>query len=352
MTSHPVPDRRVLLLLLLVAGFGLLAVLLPFYGTLLWALIIAMQFRPLYKLLLPRLKERQSLAALLTLLVVFVLVLLPLALIAVALVEQATTLYDNLQSGAVDPAAYFRRMFNALPGWLHSPLSSVGLTDFEDLQQRLADLLSDGSRLMAAQVLRFGQDTFGLMASLFVMLYLAFFLIRDGDELVATLRESVPLSPGHQAELANRFSTAVGATVRGTLVVAVIQGALGGLAFWFLGLPGALLWAVLMGFLSLLPAVGSAIVWFPVVLYFLSLGEIASAVGMAVWGVVVIGLVDNLLRPVLVGKQTRMPDWVVMITTLGGIAVFGINGFVLGPVIAAVFFAVWPLAQRSRWAQQ
>jgi predicted PurR-regulated permease PerM len=133
----------------------------------------------------------------------------------------------------------------------------------------------------------------------------------------------------------------VRATVQGNLLVAAIQGALGGLAFWFLGVSGALLWAVVMAVLSLVPAVGAAIVWLPVALYFLMTDAIWQGVSLITWGVLVIGLVDNLLRPILVGKDTRIPDYVVMVSTVGGMAVFGINGFVLGPLIAAMFIAVW-----------
>jgi len=125
--------------------------------------------------------------------------------------------------------------------------------------------------------------------------------------------------------------------------VAAIQGALGGLAFWALGISGALLWAVLMMFLSLLPALGGALVWGPLALYLLLTGAVWKGVLLCVFGVLVIGLVDNLLRPILVGKDTRMPDYVVMVSTLGGMAVFGVNGFVLGPVIAAMFIAVWQI---------
>jgi predicted PurR-regulated permease PerM len=131
--------------------------------------------------------------------------------------------------------------------------------------------------------------------------------------------------------------------VKGNLLVAAIQGALGGLAFWFLGVSGALLWAVLMAVLSLVPAVGAAIVWLPVALYFFMTDAIWQGVLLIVWGVLVIGLVDNLLRPILVGKDTLMPDYVVMISTVGGMAAFGINGFVLGPLIAAMFIAAWDI---------
>ena len=270
-------------------------------------------------------------------------VILPLAALTAALVSETTDFYARVQQSQTSPSAYFRSVFGLLPGWAAEWLSRIGLTDLDALQRRAAALLSQGSRFIAAQALQIGQNTFELIASLFIMLYVAFFLIRDGHELLASLRQAVPLAPQHQRELAQKFSTVIRATVKGNLLVAALQGALGGLAFGFLGVPGALLWAVLMGFLSLLPAVGAALVWGPVALYFISTGATAQGVGLAAWGVLVIGLVDNVLRPVLVGKDTRLPDYVVLIATLGGIAMFGLNGFVLGPVVAAMFFAIWQI---------
>ena len=124
-------------------------------------------------------------------------------------------------------------------------------------------------------------------------------------------------------------------------MVAIVQGALGGLAFWALGVGPALLWAVVMGFLSLLPAVGTALVWLPVALYLFAIGATWQAIALIAFGVFVIGLVDNVLRPLLVGKDTKMPDYVVLLSTLGGMTVFGFNGFVIGPIVAAMFMAVW-----------
>ena len=201
---------------------------------------------------------------------------------------------------------------------------------------------------MATQALGIGQLTVEFITSLFITLYLAFFLLRDGESLARTLRNAVPLAPEHKRELFSKFTTVIRATVKGNLLVAVIQGALGGLAFWVLGVGGALLWAVLMAFLSLLPAVGAGLVWLPVAVYFFVTGGIWQGFALCAWGVLVIGLVDNLLRPILVGKDTRMPDYVVMITTLGGMVVFGINGFVIGPAIAAMFMAVWHIYASTR----
>src|SRR5690606_13847821 len=131
--------------------------------------------------------------------------------------------------------------------------------------------------------------------------------------------------------------------VKGNIVVAATQGMLGGLIFWALGIQGALLWGVIMAVLSLLPAVGAALIWLPVAIYFLATGAIWQGIVLILFGVLVIGLVDNILRPILVGKDTKIPDYVILISTLGGLSVFGLNGFVLGPLFAALFIACWDL---------
>jgi predicted PurR-regulated permease PerM len=343
-------DGRLMLGLLAVVTAGFVWILLPFYGAILWASIIALLFAPLYRGLLPRCRQHATPAALLTLLAALVVVVLPLALITGALAREATGLYQRLQSGQFAPMHYLRGVFDALPLSATALLDRAGLINFDTLQQRLVTLMSEGSQFIASQALGFGQNTFELVVSLGIALYLAFFLIRDGQTLVQGLRRAIPLAPVHAQELLDKFSTVIRATVKGNLLVAMIQGALGGLAFWFLDVRAALLWAVLMAFLSLLPAVGAALVWAPVALWFLLTGAVWQGLMLVAWGMLVIGLIDNLLRPVLVGKDTQLPDYLVMISTLGGMAVFGLNGFVLGPVIAAMFVAVWHMHGAARAA--
>jgi predicted PurR-regulated permease PerM len=340
--------NRALLLLLGVVTLAFGAILLPFYGAIMWGAIIALLFTPLYRWLLPRLKRRRTLAAVLTLLAVLLIVVLPFVLVSASLAREATMVYQQIQSGEVNPARYLRSLFVALPDWIMSLLDRFGLVSFDTVQRRLTELLTKGSQFIATQTLSIGQDAFDFVASLFITLYLAFFLIRDGDAVVRAVGSAIPLEAEHKQELLDKFSTVIRATVKGNLAVAAVQGALGGLAFWFLDIGGALLWAVLMAFLSLLPAIGAGMVWVPVAAYLFLNGEFWSAVGLTAYGVLVIGLADNVLRPLLVGKDTRMPDYLVMITTFGGMAVFGINGFVIGPAIAAMFIAVWHIHATTR----
>jgi predicted PurR-regulated permease PerM len=184
------------------------------------------------------------------------------------------------------------------------------------------------------------------------MLYLLYFLLRDGKELAHGIGRAVPLRRDHRRELVGKFTLTIRAIVRGTLVVALVQGALGGLMFWFLDIRAPMLWGTVMALLSLLPVVGTGLVWAPVALYLMATGSLWQGLLLAGFGVLVIGLVDNLLRPILVGKDTQIPDYVVLITTLGGIAIFGISGFVIGPVTAALFLAAWHVFTEARNEQK
>ena len=336
-------EARTLSWLRALACLALGWILLPYYGAILWAGIIALLFAPVQRRLVQRLHQRRTWAALLTTMLVVLVLVLPLAMITAALAREATALVQALQSGALDPGRYLRGVFSALPAWLTQALARMGLVDFDELQRRTTAALAQGGQFLAGQAFNLGQNTFEFLASGCITLYLAFFLIRDGHTLAVVARNAVPLSAQHQKALFDKFATVIRAVVRGNLLVAAVQGALGGLAFAWLGVPGALLWAVLMAFMSLVPAIGAGLVWLPVAAYLLASGQWGSGLALVAWGVGVIGLVDNLLRPLLVGKDTHMPDYVVLTSTLGGIAVFGINGFVLGPTVAAMFIAIWHL---------
>ncbi len=330
-------------LLLAVSALALGWILLPFYGAILWALIIAMLLMPVYRRLLRRLKQRRNAAAALVMLIVLVAGVLPLALVTASLGREASIVYQHIASGEWNPALYLRGLFDALPAWVSTLLQYLGVPDFDNLQRQVTEALAQGSQFMASQAFGIGADTFGFLGSLGVALYLAFFLVRDGDALARLAKRALPVPPQFKQELVAKFLAVVRATVKGSLLIAGIQGLLGGLAFWALGVKAALLWAVVMAFLSLVPMIGAGLVWFPVAVYFLVTGQTWQSLALVAYGVLVIGLADNLLRPMLVGKDAGLPDYVVMITTLGGMAVFGINGFIIGPTIAAMFIAVWHL---------
>ncbi len=339
-------DKAFVLLLVLVSlAFGW--ILLPFYGAILWAVILALVFVPVQRRLRAALPGRPNLVALLTLLIIVGIVLIPLAFTAASIVNEATTIYDRLQSGELKLGVFLQRFLDALPGWATSLLARLGVTDVGDIQQRVIGLLKEGSQFFATQAVLVGQGTANLLISLFVMIYLLFFLLRDGGILARKMLKAVPLADEQKSALFEKFAVVVRAMVKGTILVAITQGFLGGLIFWILGINAPVLWGVVMAFLSLLPAVGAGLVWLPAALYLLATGAVGKGIVLIAFGAGVIGLVDNVMRPYLVGKDTALPDYVVLISTLGGIAVFGLNGFVVGPLIAAMFLAVWDIASRE-----
>ncbi|WP_240622183.1 AI-2E family transporter [Achromobacter mucicolens] len=331
----------VLLLVVVTIAFGWL--LWPFYGAVFWGTILAILFAPLQRRLVARIGGRRNLAALITLLLVLLLVILPLVVISGSLVSEGANLYQSIKSGQINFGAYFQQAMDALPPSVHALLARFDLADIASLQDKLTAGAMQASQFLATQALNIGQDTFQFVVSFGIMLYLLFFLLRDGPQLSARLRRAVPLSDMHKQHLFRKFTTVVRATVKGNVAVAAAQGALGGIIFSILSIQGALLWGVIMAFLSLLPAIGAGLIWAPVAVYFLLTGAVVKGVVLIAFGVLVIGMVDNVLRPILVGKDTKMPDYVILISTLGGMALFGLNGFVIGPLIAALFMASWDL---------
>lgn len=323
-------------------------VLWPFSGAILWSAVVAILFAPLNRRLLLARPHKPNQAALATMVTVLLLVMLPLALIAVALIQEAAALFAQIQSGELNFSVYFQQVSNALPSWAKNLLMRSGVTNFDALQVKIGSMLTEGSQYITSRIVGIGHSTFEFFISLAVMLYLSFFLIRDGDKLFLHVKKAIPLRQAHKRALFTKFTTVVRATVKGDILVAILQGALGGLIFMALDVHAPLLWAVLMMFLSLLPAIGAGLVWLPVSLYFFAIGAIWQGVVLVLFGALVIGLVDNILRPALVGKDTKMPDYIVLISTLGGISAFGLNGFVVGPAIAAMFIAVWDIFPASQ----
>lgn len=335
-------DRNFHALLALVS-VAFLWVLWPFWGAVFWSTVLAIIFNPVQRRVVARLRGRRNLAALATMLLVLVVAILPLAFIAGSLVTEGAALYQRTRSGSVDFGLYFQQAQAALPGWLHDLLAHFDLFNMDNLRDKLSQGAVRASHFLATRAVGIGQDTFQFVINLGIMLYLLFFLLRDGPVLSRRMLRAIPLSDEHKEPLMQKFTTVVRATVKGNVAVAAAQGVLGGFIFWALGIQGALLWGVIMGFLSLLPAVGSALVWVPVAAYFLLTGALWQGIVLVLFCVLVIGMVDNLLRPLLVGKETKLPDYMILISTLGGMALVGLNGFVIGPLVAALFIAAWDL---------
>jgi predicted PurR-regulated permease PerM len=341
--QNPTFEQKAFILLLVLVTIAFFWILLPFYGAVFWAMVLAVVFSPLQERLLRRMGGRGNLAALLTLIICLMVAILPVIFITSAVVAEGTALYQKLESGELDAGAYVTSGIRMLPPSIQDQLARVGISNLDGLREQISKGAMAGSQYLATKVFAIGQGTFEFFVSFFVMLYLLFFLLRDGKELVHRIRSAIPLAGNTKRRLQIKFTRVVRATVKGNVVVAAVQGALGGFIFWTLGIYSPLLWGVLMAFLSLLPAAGAGIIWAPVAIYLMLSGSLVQGIILTAFGVLVIGLVDNILRPILVGKDTRMPDYLILISTLGGLALLGLNGFVIGPLVAALFVASWNL---------
>jgi predicted PurR-regulated permease PerM len=342
MNEETLKDRSLTILLALVS-IAFVWILLPFYGAVFWAVILGILFAPMQRQLQLKFGWQRNLTSLLTLSICLVIAILPVIVLSFFLVQEGTTLYKNIESGELDIAGYVSQFKHSLPPYFQHLLDRFGMGELNGLREKIIKSAMTGNEFVATQAFSFGQGTFEFIVSFFIMLYLLFFFLRDGADLARKVRMAVPLEEHQKRRLQLKFNRVVRATVKGNLVVAITQGALGGMIFWSLDIPSALIWAVLMAFLSLLPAVGAGIIWAPVAAFFLFTGATWQGVTLALFGVFVIGLVDNVLRPILVGKDTKMPDYMILISTLGGMAIFGLNGFVIGPLIAALFLSSWAI---------
>jgi predicted PurR-regulated permease PerM len=338
-------ENAFFLTLVLLVTIAFMALILGFLQSLFWAATLAILFHPMYRYGLTLLGQRASLTAALTLLAIILIVILPLSLVGLAVTREAADVYARISSGEINLQKPLQFLRETLPT-VTSYLDRFGI-DAQRLQQNLSSAAVSVSQWLASQAFNIGQNAlqFGIMFCL--MLYLLFFFLRDGTLLVNAVMRALPLGDEREQRLFSRFAQVSRATIKGTLVVALIQGSIGGLAFWMLGIKAAVFWGTIMALLSLLPAVGSAIIWGPAALIFIAGGAYIKGLILLGVGILVIGLVDNFLRPILVGRDTRMPDYVVLIATLGGLTVFGVSGFVIGPIIAALFLTVWEMFEQE-----
>lgn len=345
-------NRRIenggLIAFLILVTVGLGAIVSGFAGALLWAGLAALLFQPLYQRLLARLPGSPNIAAAVTLAIITVAVVIPAITLISLIVDQATGVYQQMQTGRVDIAVYFVQIHDALPLRVQRMLDSAGLDTLARVQARLSSLLGGSVSVIAGSALSIGRNAAAFALSFGVGLYATYFLLRDGFRIAQAVEVGLPLERSVAQRLLEKLAAVVRATIKGSGVVALVQGTLGAATFWIIGLPAALLWGMMMAIAALLPAIGPAIIWAPVAIYLLATGAIWQAVVVLVSGVAVIGLADNLLRPILVGRDTGIPDWLVLVTTLGGIDLLGLGGIVVGPLVAALFLTGWQILTEQR----
>lgn len=338
--------RAVQLALVAVVTIAFIWVAAPFSGAILWAVVATMLFDPLNQRLLRHMPAHPGSAASVTLLAIVALAIVPAVLLAIALVHELASVYGRFTGGDIDLVRLFVDAQTRLPDWARSGLREMGFGDIVTVNAKLNQGLASSLRTIATHTVNVGQSALSFFVALAAMLYLTFFLLRDGRDLVRRIEQALPLPAAQRDALFKRFAAIARATIRGSLVVAILQGSIGGIAFRVLGIPDALLWGLAMGVFSLFPALGTGLIWVPVTLFLLLTGAIWQGVALGLCGFFVIGTVDNIVRPILVGHDARMPDYVVLISTLGGFELMGFNGFIAGPIIAGLFMAVWGSSAR------
>jgi predicted PurR-regulated permease PerM len=336
------------LIILAVVSLLMAVIVWPFSQPLLWAGLAAIMFQPLYRYTLRRLRGRRNPAAGLSLLIIFFVVMVPALWIAMMVAQQAIVLVTTLQKQPLDLATLFDNVYGLLPKLAQDAVDRSGWGDVTMVQTRLQELLTESAGMIATQAVSIGSGALSFFLSFGVALYVMFFLLRDGERIGRTVLCAVPVERSIADRLAERFLGIVRATIKGTGVVALVQGALGTIAMMIAGVPSSLLFGVIMAIFALVPVIGSGAVWVPAGIWLLITGSTWQGLFLLVTGFFVISSVDNVLRPILVGRDTGIPDWIILISTLGGISLVGFSGIVLGPLVAGLFLASWSILREQR----
>ncbi|HMB02062.1 MAG TPA: AI-2E family transporter [Spirochaetota bacterium] len=335
--------REILSIVVLTALFLICSILFfkimkIFLIPLLLALTFTILFMPVYKKIRNQLKGRKNLSSLLICLLIILSILVPAYLVSHLVVLQASDFYSRTEklitSGELNENHYFLKKIKNLP------LAEQLLKNQENLLTLAKDLLKTGSRFLSAMINRLSSGIAEIVIMLFLTFYTMFYFFRDGEQFVKKIRYLSPLKEKYENRLISRFSTMAKATVKGTLVIGLLQGAAGTITFALFSIKGWALWGVIMTLLSVIPVVGSFLVMLPAAAYKLAVGEPMSALIIVFVALVVNYAIDYLLRPVLVGQQSRIHDLLIFFTTMGGLAVFGLSGVIIGPLIGMMFMTL------------
>lgn len=332
---------RLSFLLLLVAGISLafLAMVWNFITPVLLAAIFTGLCRPLHKKLAEWLGGRVALASAITLILILLLIIGPtilfLGVVASQALEVTSAIRPWIQERVVETSSGQLVNPMRLPEFL-APYESQIYAKVGEVTSRVGQFLFDS----LAAVTR---GTVSFLFALFIMLYSMFFFLRDGQGILEKILYYIPLKSEDELRMVDKFVTVTKATLKGTLVIGIVQGTLAGAAFAVIGIEGAAFWGTVMAVLSIIPGIGTALVWVPAAIYLFANGNNTAAIGLTIWCVAVVGTVDNLLRPRLVGRDTHMSDLLIMLSTLGGLLLLGGTGLVVGPIMAALFVTVWEI---------
>lgn len=323
-------------LLLLIVGVGVVFLFLPFFTAMVVAAILAVLFQSTYQRLLRWLRGSVVASALITCLIVAVVIIAPIFTALSFAVNEANDLYHAAGSGQSLETSIrsFIGSVNRIPviGPAFSP-------DIVNIDTFLADLREIGKNALGLLQAAY-QGIASFLLWVFVMFFALYYFLIDGRRALDYLMRISPLRDEHDKLLMRKFVSISRATLKGTLLVGIVQGVLGGLMFWVTGVPSPLIWGMIMVLFSVIPMVGAGIVWVPAGVSMLLLGHVWEGIFILGVGAGVISTIDNVLRPKLVGKDTDMHPLLVFFATLGGLSLFGLSGFIIGPIIVALFMAL------------
>lgn len=333
-------NRAVLIFILIIISLLFLKLLQPFLQSIFIAALFAALFTPFYHRILDVVGDRRVLASTLTISIVLFFIVVPLSLLLAVVTAQAVDIAQTATPWIRDQLSTPGRITQSLEGL---PFYQYVEPYRELALQKMGDVagFASGWLIDVVQSATFGTVT--ALLNILIILYTLFFLLMDGDRLLFYILYYLPLHDDDENKLLRRFTSVTRATLKGTAVIGILQGSLAGLALYLAGIPSAVFWAVTMMVLSVVPGVGTALVWIPAVIYLIVGGQIVSAIAVAVFCAVIVGTVDNVLRPKLVGNDTQLHELLIFFSTLGGLIMFGFMGFVIGPIIAALFVTIWEL---------
>ena len=335
--------RAFVLLLVLAISLLFLAMIWPFVKTLFLAAIFSGLMHPVYRTLVKVFRGRKAAASLATLVLVLLLIVGPLTGFLGLVVQQAIDVSQKAIPWVEQNIAPER--MHDVEKWLdeNAPFLEDVLPDREQLFTVTGKIAQQMGSVLVAVASSATAGTAAFFLHLFVMLYAMFFFLIHGGKVLDRILYYTPLAQEDDERMLERFSSVTRATIKGTFVIAAIQGALGGVAFWAAGVQGAAFWGTIMAILSVIPAVGPTLVWVPAVIYLLISGKILAGILLLAWCAAVVSTVDNILRPILVGRDTKMPDLLILVGTLGGLFFFGPTGFIIGPIVCGLFLSVWDI---------
>ena len=332
--------RMVLLLAVIFISSIFFMMIRGFLMAILMAGIFSALFRPLYLRFLRWFKGRGSLASFATLLVILLVIIIPLGALLGVVVAQAIEVGNSvspwIQKQLSDPTG--------LVGILQKIPFYEQIAPYQDeILNKAGQMVGSLSSFFISGLSSVTVLTVSFLFKFFVFLYTMYFFLIDGDKLIERILYYIPLEEKDERRMLGKFTSVTRATLKGTAVIGIIQGALAGLAFAVVGIPSAVFWGTIMMVLSIIPAIGSGLIWMPAAIFLIATGHTAKGIGLALFCGLIVGSLDNILRPRLVGKDTEMPDLLIFLSTLGGIAFFGVMGFIIGPIVAALFVTIWEI---------